>query len=178
MRSFVWALTLRGKMATVAGYELQKSATRKHGSGPKHTFGEAILVHADVDARRCAQLFKNVKRTVAGMTLYVNSNDWALRVSEILRGRPRCGRVAAVYDGVDTLDTSGMEKGKGILVAWSSSWNHDVFVRNPLLFGEITRLMLTSQRPPDQRTPEMAPVQNGAGNTYWKYHSAANVATK
>jgi len=124
---------LRGKTATVAGYELQKSATRKHGSGPKHTFGEAILVHADVDARRCAQLFKNVKRTVAGMTLYVNSNDWALRVSEILRGRPRCGRVAAVYDGVDTLDTSGMEKGKGILVAWSSSWNHDVFVRNPVV---------------------------------------------
>ena len=112
------------------------------------------------------------------MTLYVNSNDCALRISEIPRGRPRCGRVAAVYDGVDTVDTSGMEKGEGILTPRSGGWNHDVFVRNPLLFGEITRLMLTSLRQPDQRAPEMEPAKTDDRKTYWKYQSAANVATK
>ena len=164
---------LHGQPRAAAGAGADRRAART-----KHTFGEAILAHADVDAKRCAQLFKNVKGTAAGMTLCVNSNDWALRISEILRGRVRCGRVAAVYEGVDTLDSTGMEKGEGVLARWSSGWNHNVFVRNPLLFGEITRLMLTSQSPPDQRTPETEPVKNGAEKTYLKYHSAADVATK
>ena len=90
------------------------------------------------------------------MTLYVTSTDWALPTSEILRGRVRCGRVAAVYEGVDTLDTTGMEKGEGVLARWSSGWNHNDLPPRPC--GTATNAILV----PSGESAGAPPSMSGA----------------
>jgi esterase/lipase superfamily enzyme len=154
---------------------LERIAERR-GAGPKMALGELILAHADIEATRCAQLIRNVRRAVAGVTLYVNSSDWALWASETLSTKGRCGAKARVYEGVDTIDTTGLKTPSASTWRWAEGWNHDAFVRVPLLFGEITRLLLAGTRPPDKRTPELAPVKNNEGKTYWRFDDSRMVA--
>ena len=150
---------------------LERIAERR-GAGAKIWLGELILAHADIEATRCAQLIRNVRRAVAGVTLYVNSSDWALWASERLSTKGRCGAKARVYDGADTIDTTGLKAMSGSKWTSPKGWNHDAFVRVPLLFGEITRLLLAGTRPPGKRTPELAPVKNDEGKTYWRFEEA------
>ena len=77
-----------------------------------------------------------------------------------------------VYEGADTIDTTGLEAEPGHKATWGEGWNHDAFVRAPLLLGEITRLLLTSVRPPEKRTPELAPIKNANGKIYWHFDKA------
>jgi esterase/lipase superfamily enzyme len=153
---------------------LERIAERK-GAGARMTLGELILAHADIEATRCAQLIRNVRSAVAGITLYVNTSDWALWASEQMSTKGRCGAKARVYEGADTIDTTALKAKQGYRAAWAEGWNHDAFVRFPLLFGEITRLLLASTRPPDKRTPELAPVKNDEGKTYWRFDDARMV---
>jgi hypothetical protein len=48
------------------------------------------------------------------------------------------------------------------------------------VFGELTRLLLTGTRPPEKRTPELAPVhvKNADGKIYWHFEPARMVAQK
>ena len=72
-------------------------------------------------------------------------------------------------------ESSGPLAASGSTWAWAEGWNHDAFVRVPLLFGEITRLLLAGTRPPEKRTPELAPVKNDEGKTYWRFEEVRAV---
>jgi len=144
----------------------------------KQAFGEVIMANADVDEQRCRQLLRNVRPLVGGLTLYTNNNDWALWVSEKLRGKARCGSEAQIYDGVETIDTTEMGAKSGFTAVLSRKYNHNVFISNPLLFGEIHRLLLRGERPPHKRTPEFAEIKNDAGRTYWRYDKSRDVAAQ
>jgi hypothetical protein len=99
----------------------------------------------------------------------VNTNDWALLASEKLSTKGRCGAKARVYEGADTIDTTALTAKQGYRALWAEGWNHDAFVRVPLLFGEITRLLLAGTRPPDKRTPDLLLAKNDEGKTYWRF---------
>jgi len=144
----------------------------------RKAFGEVILAHADVDAARCRQLVRNAKDSVSGITLYTNANDWALWASGKIRGRSRCGGPTQVYDGVDTIETTGLGETSGFRAFIKRSYNHNVFATNAVLFGEISRLIISGQRPPHQRTSELAQVKNKEGKVYWRYDPNRNIAAQ
>jgi hypothetical protein len=66
---------------------------------------------------------------------------------------------------VDAIDTTGLGGGRLAL-------NHNVFVYNYLVFGDMARLMATGERPPDKRTPLFVPVTT-ADRTHWEYKGAS-----
>ena len=78
--------------------------------------------------------------------------------------RARVGSRPVFIPGVDAIDITGLSAGPLVL-------NHTVFVDNPLVFGDMHRLMATSDRPPDKRTPLFAPVKTANG-IYWMYKRA------
>ncbi|MEO1609767.1 MAG: alpha/beta hydrolase, partial [Pseudomonadota bacterium] len=147
-------------------------------SAARKAFGEVILAHADVDAARCRQLVRNVKGIARGLTLYTNANDWALWASEKIRGKSRCGGPAQVYDGVDTIETTELGETSNFWAIIRQSYNHNVFATNALLFGEISRLIATGQRPPHMRTPELAQVKDEEGKIYWSYDPSRNISVQ
>ncbi|MEO1610617.1 MAG: hypothetical protein AAFR90_15085, partial [Pseudomonadota bacterium] len=55
------------------------------------------------------------------------------------------------------------------------NYNHNVFATNALLFGEISRLIVTGQRPPHKRTPELAPVQIEKDRVFWRYDPSRDI---
>ncbi|MEO1610090.1 MAG: alpha/beta hydrolase, partial [Pseudomonadota bacterium] len=138
--------------------------------------GEVILAHADVDPEWCEKLGK-VHRFVRGITNYVNQDDWALWIAKGLRiGKSRCGRLPRVYEGIETIDTTGMGGRGSVKTLVTGKNHHGVFANDPLLFGEITRLIAAGQRPPQNRTPELAPRKDDKGGTYWAYDKARDIA--
>jgi hypothetical protein len=66
---------------------------------------------------------------------------------------------------VETIDISGL--GTSL---WSI--NHNVYASNPQLFGDLSRLIASGQRPPDQRTRFFEPVKTEQG-IYWRYKPSA-----
>jgi len=149
---------------------LEKMALR--GAGLKGlALGEIILAHPDVDQDRFRQLVKGVKGLGARLTLYMSGDDRALWVSKLLRGTGRAGGEPLIVPGVETIDISGL--GTSL---WST--NHNVYASNPLLFGDLSRLIAAGQRPPDKRTPVFEAVKTEQG-TYWRYRApVAEVAKR
>ena len=98
------------------------------------------------------------------MTLYTSRNDRATWVSKVVGGGSgRAGGVRIVVPGVDTIDISGL--GTSL---WST--NHNVYASNPLLFGDMSRLIASGQRPPEKRTWFFEAVK-AADGAYWRYHT-------
>jgi hypothetical protein len=103
-----------------------------------------------------------IKRLNVGVTSYSSAEDWAMWISHRLRStRARVGSGPIYVPGVDAIDITGLGDGPLAL-------NHNVFVYNYLVFGDMARLMATSERPPDKRTPLFVPVAT-AGGTHWEY---------
>lgn len=155
---------------------LSKIAARPESSArPK--LGEVILAHADADPEWCVELGK-ARHIVRGITNYVNQDDWALLASKALRiGKERCGRLPRVYDGIETIDTTGMGgKASWKTLLFGQENHHGVFANDPLLFGEITRLIASGQRPPHERTAELAKREDDEGRLYWAYDPALDIA--
>jgi len=100
-----------------------------------------------------------------GMTLYTSQLDRALWLSRLMSGVERAGRAPVVVDGVDTIDISGI--GASL---WNS--NHAVYTANPLVFGDIDRLIASGERPPDKRSSFFQP--QGDGMKYWGYRIPPN----
>ncbi len=141
---------------------LEKMALRG-GSKPRIALGEIILAHPDVDQDRFRQLAKGIKELAPRMTLYTSQNDWATWASKVVGGSGRAGGVRIIVPSVDTIDISGL--GTSL---WST--NHNVYASNPLLFGEMSRLIATGKRPPEQRTPSFEAVKTNDG-VYWRYRA-------
>jgi esterase/lipase superfamily enzyme len=149
---------------------LHKIALRpKDAARPK--LGEIILAHADATPEWCAKLGK-ARDYVRGITNYANRDDAALRVSSTIRvGEDRCGLDPIAYDGIETIDTTGMggERESLLSVMFGAKDHHGVFANDPLLFGDISRLIASGQRPAHERTPEFAQRKDPAGGTYWAF---------
>ncbi len=145
---------------------LSKSDANWQSVFGKLELGEIIWAHPDVDQKAFANLTKRFAARGAAMTLYSTRDDWALWASKLLHGVKRAGSELVLVRGVDTIDITGM---KAADIGWFGfDLNHNVFVRNPALFGEITRLMLTGRRPVDLRSPAFRKASRG-GKPYWRY---------
>ncbi|MEL7089541.1 MAG: hypothetical protein AAGL98_14065, partial [Planctomycetota bacterium] len=109
---------------------------------------------------------------VRGITNYANRDDAALRLSSTIRaGEDRCGLNPKAYDGIETIDTTGMGGKRESLVSvmFGAKNHHGVFANDPLLFGDISRLIASGQRPAHERTPEFVARKDKAGGTYWAF---------
>ncbi len=145
---------------------LNKSDAKWQSVFGKLKLGEIIWAHPDVDQEAFATLTKRFAARGASMTLYSTRDDWALWASKLLHGVKRAGAELVLVPGVDTIDITGM---KAADVSWFGfDLNHNVFVRNPVLFGEITRLMLTGRRPVHLRSPAFRKASRG-GKPYWRF---------
>ncbi len=149
-------------------------AARPQGA-KRPNLGEIIVLNADVDPEWCEKLGA-VRPHVRGITNYVTQDNWALLISKGIRfGKGRCGRLPRVYTGIETIDTTGIDKrtkNKGLGFAKK---RHGVFASNPVLFGEMTRLLATGERTPDKRTPEFTPVKSKDGRVFWAYDTTRDI---
>lgn len=132
--------------------------------------GEIIMAHADIDLNWCRKMGE-VLPYVRGVTNYVNADDWALWVSKNIRlGEDRCGSVAQSYPGVQTIDTTGMGGLGSFKQLVSEKENHhDVFVNDPVLFGDIHQLIASGKRPVHKRTPAFRAARVPSKPVYWKF---------
>ncbi len=139
--------------------------------------GEIIMAHSDIDLDWCRKMGK-AKRFSRGVTNYVNASDWALWVSSTIRmGEGRCGRVAQSYPGLETIDTTGMGGRTDETVLGLDTQNHHgVFVNDPVLFGDMYRLLSGGRRPVHERTPEFRPVPSSGSEPYWAFEKQINLA--
>ena len=129
------------------------------------SLGEIILAHPDVDRDRFKQLATSIRELAPRMTLYTSKDDWATWVSKIVAGAGRAGGERIIVPGVETIDISGL--GNRL---WST--NHNVYSSNPLLFGDMSRLIARGSHPPDKRSNFFEAVTNEQG-TYWRYKPPA-----
>ena len=167
----IMAHSMGNRILTRALYQI---AERPEGA-KRPNLGEVILAHADVDPEWCEKLGK-ARPFVRGITNYVNQDDWALWIAEGLRlGKSRCGRFPRVYDGIETIDTTGIGGRGSVRTLVTGTNHHGVFANDPLLFGEITRLIATGQRPTEKRTPELVPRKDKDGGIYWVYDKSKDI---
>ena len=138
----------------------------KTSSASRPLLGELILAHADVDPARLARVMPSLEALGLGVTSYSSAADWAMRLSRLVRLKPaRVGSRPVNISGVDAIDVTGLSGGPLAL-------NHTVFVDNPMVFGDMARLMATGERPPDKRTSLFSPTRTRQG-THWEYRSPA-----
>lgn len=152
---------------------IEKFAQRSPGARFPN-LGEIIMAHSDIDLEWCQKMGK-AKKFARGVTNYVNANDVALWVSSTIRlGEGRCGRVAKSYPGVETVDTTGMAGRKGeTLLGMDTQNHHGVFVNDPILFGDIYRLLSAGRRPVHERTPEFRPHSEEGKPVSWVFNGDA-----
>jgi esterase/lipase superfamily enzyme len=124
--------------------------------------GELILAHADAKPSTLARVLPAIKQLAVRVTSYSSDQDVAMLASRWLRFgmSHRIGGRPVYLPGVDAIDTSGLGMQRDL--------NHNVFVRNPLVFGDINLLMATAERPPDRRTPLFQKVATSKG-VHWAY---------
>lgn len=124
-------------------------------------FGELILAHADVKQGTLARTLLAIQGLGLGVTTYFSGEDRALSLSRWLRGdQERVGSHPIYLRGVDAIDVAGLGIPRDL--------NHNVFVRNPIVFGDIARLLSTGVRPPDTRTPSFRKLSTADGIS-WRY---------
>jgi esterase/lipase superfamily enzyme len=129
---------------------------------------ELVMAAPDVDRDLFVQIVPEVRRIVAGMTLYASSVDKALELSKtIRRGAPRAGDVPSegpvVLAGIDTIDVTAVgEELFGL--------NHDVFATRRSLINDIGPLVEESRRPPNTRLREIRPVpESPPPPHFWRF---------
>jgi esterase/lipase superfamily enzyme len=114
------------------------------------------------------QFVKKIKSAGANFTLYAAQSDKALWISTLLRGNlPRAGFIHGkplIAAGVDTIDVTN-----GGDTAWYDLFaiNHDIYSSNPIIVGDMERIVEQGERPPDKRTKEFDAVQSPEG-AYWR----------
>jgi hypothetical protein len=109
----------------------------------------------------------SIRKLGLGVTSYSSAEDWAMWLSRHLRLEgARLGGQPINAAGADCIDITGLGSGPLAL-------NHNVFVSNPLVFGDMARLMNTGIRPPHQRTPLFVSTTT-PNRSHWEYRRAVN----
>ncbi|NNF81276.1 MAG: alpha/beta hydrolase [Flavobacteriaceae bacterium] len=122
---------------------------------------EIILAAPDIDAdvfkRDIApKMVKTVKKPI---TLYVSSDDLALKASKELHGSPRAGDSGTkmvIVDGVETIDASGVD---------TSFLSHSYFADTSSIIADIFDLIKTGKRAVSRETLRLMKKSN---SVYYK----------
>lgn len=130
---------------------------------PKPLLGEVIIAHADIGLDRFAETLPSVRKLGLQITSYTGGGDWAVWASNTIRGQSgRVGNTPVSLPGVDSIEVSGL----GVRL----DFNHNIFVRHPIVFADMAKLMATRQRPPDHRTDSFRPRTTKQG-AHWQYQA-------
>lgn len=135
-------------------------------TGPNEVaINEVILAAPDVDADGFANVARRIEGIARGVTLYVAANDRALMVSRNFWRNPRAGDVPPggplIVSGVETIDITNASTD-------SLALNHSGYAENNDLLQDIGKLILSGQRPPEQRLPTLLRTASPRGD-YWRY---------
>lgn len=130
---------------------------------------ELIFAAPDFDRDNFKSALSKIQKMAKAVTLYVNSNDWALALSKKIRSEySRAGDVDAVHGpvvmpGLETIDVSAI--GKDFF-----GLNHSSYSDKLVLINEIAQIILNAVRPPNIRTPVLVGMPEGSASpTYWRY---------
>jgi len=127
---------------------------------------QLVLAAPDIDRDNFEFLARQIEGVSRGVTLYAASNDRAMEASRRYAGGvPRAGDVPAtgpvVVPGIDTIDVTATSTAMLAL-------NHSGFAEKTELLNDLKLLILTGQRPPDKRMPDLERVGTERGE-YWRY---------
>jgi esterase/lipase superfamily enzyme len=141
------------------------SALASAGTLPE--LSEIVMAAPDIDVDLYKTLAAKIRPRVRGMTLYASAKDKALVLSRSAAGKPRAGDVfnggPILLPNIESIDVSAI--GDEML-----GLNHNAFADNRSLIDDIGRLVLSGDRPPDQRSPQIRCVPEGIVPTaYWRY---------
>ena len=130
------------------------------------TIGEVVNAAPDVDPDVFLKHVETIKARGGNFTLYTSQSDLALWLSSALRAFPRAGYFRGkplIAASFDTLDVT--QHGR----SWFNLFalNHDIYASDPILVGDMQRLISVSERPPDKRSQHFEPVVVSEG-TYWR----------
>lgn len=122
---------------------------------------EIILAAPDIDA----DVFKRdiapqmVSKVQKPITLYVSSDDLALKASKELHGNPRAGdsgQGMVIVDGVETIDASGID---------TSFLSHSYFADTSSIISDIFDLIQSGKRALNRESLKLMKLSN---QIYWK----------
>jgi|SRR6516225_7357235 len=137
-------------------------------AGIRISLSELVLAAPDVDSDVFRSMVDRLRVAAKGLTLYVSSADKAMLASRIKAGGvPRAGDVPAsgplIAQGIDTIDVTAI--GDDLF-----GLNHDEYSSNRSLIDDIGRILLTSTRPPNVRSPQLRRVPEGSEHPlFWRY---------
>jgi len=129
---------------------------------------ELVMAAPDVDSDVFRSLVSRLMVAAKGLTLYASSADKAMLASRLKAGGvPRAGDVPAtgplLVEGMDTIDVTAI--GSDLL-----GLNHSEYSGNRALLDDIGRILRTSTRPPDLRSPQLRRVPERSEHPlYWRY---------
>jgi len=115
-----------------------------HFNGPAPHFHQIVLTAPDIDAPTFIQLADAVRSHADRVTLYVSSNDRALKLSRRINGSRRAGDSdgdVIVMNGLDTIDVSGVD---------TDLAGHFYYGDNRSFLSDLFHLLQTGD-PPDRR---------------------------
>ena len=127
----------------------------------KDKIKEIILAAPDIDA----DVFKRdiapqmVSKIQKPITLYVSSDDLALKASKELHGNPRAGdsgQNMVIVDGVETIDASGID---------TSFLSHSYFADTSSIISDIFDLIQSGKRALNRESLKLMKLSN---QIYWK----------
>ena len=122
---------------------------------------EIILAAPDIDA----DVFKNdiapkmTSKIKKPITLYVSSDDLALKASKALHGNPRAGDSTdglVLVEGIETIDASGVD---------TSFLSHYYFADTNSIISDIFDLIQSGKRALNRERLQLVSLLN---QTYWK----------
>ncbi len=127
----------------------------------KSNIKEIILAAPDIDA----DVFKDdiapkmVQSTKKPITLYVNSEDLALKASKLIHGNPRAGDAGdnlVLINGVETIDATGID---------TSFLSHSYFADTNSIISDIFDIIKSGKRAIDRKHLNLKKLKD---KIYWK----------
>jgi esterase/lipase superfamily enzyme len=133
---------------------------------PGVRLNQVILAAPDVDRNLFENLAANLRQYGNGITLYCSANDRAMEAARrVAGGIPRAGDVPTegplVIAGIDTIDITQTSSDYLAL-------NHSSYAEKSALLKDIGLLLLTGERPPDRRIPDLQRIATPRGE-FWRY---------
>jgi esterase/lipase superfamily enzyme len=133
---------------------------------PGVRLNQVILAAPDVDRNLFENLAVNLRQYGNGITLYCSANDRAMEAARrVAGGIPRAGDVPSdgpiVIAGIDTIDITQASTDTLAL-------NHSSYAEKSALLKDIGLLLLTGERPPDRRIPDLQRIATPRGE-FWRY---------
>ncbi len=125
----------------------------------KNVFNQVILAAPDVNAKIFKEeILPKMKGKAKKITLYASSDDKALMASRLIHNQSRLGESGeylTVVDGIDTIDSSGIDP---------STMGHSYFSSTKTLLDDMKNLMLKDVEPSSRKLKVMEEEEM----SYWK----------